>query len=209
MGRRDRERRPARSAHARPARPLILVVCEGEVTEPEYLRGFQRWCRNPRVDIEIPRDRGVPLTLVEIAIAHKEKAARRASRERDDNLMYDEVWVVYDVDEHPRMNEAAQLAEANGILRAVSNACFELWLLLHFRENPGAQHRDTLRSRLREYLPGYDKHLDMPSVLPGYEKARIRAERMDDDARKMQEQGRNPTTGVYRLTESIRGEPAG
>jgi hypothetical protein len=47
----------------------------------------------------------------------------------------DEVWCVFDVDEHPKLAEARDQANANGIQLAVSNPCFELWLLLHFQEH--------------------------------------------------------------------------
>ncbi len=38
--RRDRDRRPGRRAPFREPKPVILIVCEGERTEPEYFEGF-------------------------------------------------------------------------------------------------------------------------------------------------------------------------
>ena len=61
---RNRKRRPGRRLAFRDPKPTILVVSEGEVTEPHYLRGFQRACRNPRVTIEVANEHGVPATLV-------------------------------------------------------------------------------------------------------------------------------------------------
>lgn len=46
-----------------PAKPLMLVVCEGQETEPQYFDGFIGWCRNPRVTLRIEEAAGVPLTL--------------------------------------------------------------------------------------------------------------------------------------------------
>ena len=43
----------------------------------------------------------------------------------------DQVWVVFDRDEHERFDEAVSLCEANGIGVARSNPCFEVWLILH------------------------------------------------------------------------------
>ncbi len=147
--------------------------------------------------------------MVEQALGLRKDATSRARAERDQNLAFDEVWCVYDVDRHPSLNDAGQLARANGIELAISNPCFELWLLLHFRESPGARDHEQLPGLLTAYLPGYAKHPDMERLLPRYEEARLRAERLDQDASSMGERGRNPSTGVYRLTEAIRGVRAG
>ncbi len=178
-------------------------MCEGEVTEPSYINGFKRWCRNPLVEVEIPNLHGVPRTLVEAAKERKHEAERQARRQRDDNLLYDEVWCVPDVDEHPKLHEAWQMARDNGIELAISNPCFELWLLLHFRESPGARHRHDLQRMMRDHVDGYDKHLEFSTFAKAYEVARGRAARIQERADEDEEPHRNPTTGVYRLTESI------
>ena len=52
----------------------------------------------------------------------------------------DEVWVVIDVDRyHEHLPEVAKLCHDVGYNLAVSNPCFEYWLLLHF-QNPGKQY---------------------------------------------------------------------
>lgn len=201
--RRCRERRPARGAPRYTVRRRLLVVCEGAVTEPDYLRGLERWARNHTVQIDIPLDHGVPLTLVRRAEALADQARSAAKREDDAFLAYDEVWCVFDIDEHPNIDDARQLARARGIQLAVSNPCFEIWILLHFRESPGARHRHDLRRMVGQNLPGYDKHLDFARVAPGLDDAVRRAQRLDRDAQDEGEPGRNPSTGAYRLVESI------
>jgi hypothetical protein len=67
MGKRHRERRPARRLQARDPRPVILVVTEGKVTEKEYLDGFVNACRNPRVHVQYKPGAGVPRTFVQYA----------------------------------------------------------------------------------------------------------------------------------------------
>jgi hypothetical protein len=108
-----------------------------------------------------------------------------------------------DEHDHSRFNDARQRAHARGIELAVSNPCFELWLLLHFRESPGARHRHHLQHLLAGFLPKYDKHLDFATLQGGVHDATLRAARLDRDAEEEGEPGRNPTTGVYRLTTSI------
>lgn len=114
--------------------------------------------------------------------------------------------MAFDVDDHPGVDLAIRKATDNGLECAVSNPCIELWLLLHHCESPGLQHRDDLRRRLRSFVADYDKHIDFARFSAGYEEAVRRAERLDRDADSMGEAGRNPTTGFYRLTESIRGD---
>jgi hypothetical protein len=203
---RNRQRRPGRRPAFRDPKPTILVVSEGEVTEPQYLRGFQRACRNPRVTIEVANEHGVPATLVRTAKEYKEEAEARATREKDDNLAYDSVWCVFDVDEHPAVGEAGEMARGNDIHLAISNPCIELWLLLHFSENPGMQDRAKMKAKLKKHVPKYDKHVEFATYAAGYSQAVARARKMDQDATDAHEPHRNPTTGVYELTELIRGE---
>ena len=202
--RRNRERRQARRPAYKESKPVILIVTEGEVTEPEYLKGFADANRNSRVDIKIVDGAGVPKTIVESAKAKKKEAEKRARRERDDNLRYDEVWCVFDFDEHPNIPDAKQMARDNDIEVAMSNPCIELWLWLHFAEQPGMQHRDKLQSMMKQHIPNYDKHVDYSDYAEGYDAAVHRASRLDKDAEADNDEGRNPTTGVWRLTDNIR-----
>ena len=144
MARRHRKRPDARRAPNRDPGRRILIVCEGEVTEREYFEGFRRWCKNPRVVIAFDGPAGVPLTLVGRAKQRRDEADLAASRAGDDFLRYDEVWCVFDVDEHPHVVSAREGALAAGLRIAMSNPCFELWLLLHFADNPGMQPRPTV-----------------------------------------------------------------
>ena len=201
--RRERHLRDARRRRARPPRRRLLAVCEGECTEPQYLTGLVLHLRNVTVDLDISNEHGDPRRLVERAKEVRTRMEREARRQRDPNLRYDEVWCVFDRDEHPRFVQAIDMARANGIHVAASNPCFELWLLLHFRDSPGARHRHDVQKMLRDSIPGYDKHLDFSQVVQGLAEATTRATRLDADAERMGEAGRNPTTGVYRLTDSI------
>ena len=203
MGRRSRSRRPARRAPFRAPRRRLLVVCEGRVTEPQYIRGLERQLRNTTVEVVIPRQHGVPRTLVDAAVALKAKADRDARRLKDDFIAFDEVWCVYDVDAHPKLSEALDKAKANGVELAISNPCFELWLLLHFRDSPGARDRHDVQRLVGSFIGGYQKRVDFDQLAPGLDSARARARRLHEDAERMGESGRNPTTGVFRLVDSM------
>ena len=82
----------------------ILIVCEGRETERRYFEAFQHEVRNPRVHVEIARQTGVPKTVVKDAISLREQASEEARRQRDENLLWDDVWGVFDVDDHPGLN---------------------------------------------------------------------------------------------------------
>ena len=204
MRKRDRKRRPARRDSYKDSKPIILIVTEGKVTEPEYLDGFARAIKNSRVRIKVRGGVGVPKTIVEFAKEHKREADKRARREKDDNLRYDEVWCVFDVDKHANIPDAKQMARDDGIELAMSNPCFELWLWLHFADQPGMQHRHDLQSMMKRHIPNYGKDVDYSNYAAGYDEAVRRASRLDKDAKAANEEGRNPTTGIWRLTESIR-----
>ena len=123
MGRSDSlRRRPPR----REPKRRLLIVTEGEVTEPEYFKALQHHCK---ALLEI-RSAGVPKTCVEMAV---NLLAKDAQNFKDSKLQFDEAWCVFDVDNHS-LDEAKQQAKVNKIRLAVSNPNFELWLLLHFEE---------------------------------------------------------------------------
>jgi hypothetical protein len=182
-----------------------LVVTEGEVTEPQYLHGFVSWLKNPRVEIRVVGGAGAPRTIVEEAKSLKKQAETSARREKDENLKYDDVWCVFDVDEHPKIPGAMQMARDNKMSLAISNPCFELWLWLHIEDQPGMQHRHSMQDLLSQKVPGYSKHVNFQATFAsGYESAVQRARRLDEAAERDNDAGRNPTTGVWLLTESIR-----
>ena len=201
---RNRKRRPGRRRPFLDPKSTILIVCEGEKTEPQYLDGFRCACRNQRVSIRLVHKRGVPMILVKTAKRYKEEAEQAAAREKDDNLALDSVWCVFDIDEHPEVANVKEMARDNNINLAISNPCFELWLLLHFRDNPGMQHRDRIQQMLVEHVPNYHKHVEYSTYSDGYPQAVDRANQMDRSASEANEPGRNPTTAACNLTELIR-----
>lgn len=202
--RRRDERSIRRRGPTREPKQRILIVCEGEETERGYFKAFQHEVRNPRVHVEVASETGEPLQVVDIAVRLKKRAATEAREQRDENLRWDQVWGVVDVDEHAGLGAARQLAVENDIDLAISNPCFELWALLHFQEQRAHLECDKAQAALRRHLPGYDKGLDFPKLHPGYANAVRRAQALDAEAQRQKAPGRNPTTGVYRLTESIR-----
>ena len=193
-----------RRAPTRAPKRRILIVCEGEKTERLYFRAFQHDVHNPRVHVEIAKETGVPLTVVEHAVRIRREADEEAARMRDENLRWDDVWAVFDVDEHPHIAEAAALAVAESVAVAISNPCFELWALLHFQDQRAHITRQQARAQLKAFLDDYEKALDYAKMRGAYSSAVRRAGALDAVAAGDGRPGANPTTGVYRLTELIR-----
>lgn len=120
MGRSPRRRAQGRRNRRRVGglrpRKTLLVFCEGERTEPEYLRALKR---EPSIreaaSVEIRLGKHTigkvpPLKLVQEAV----KARKRASAERAE---IDEVWCLFDVEwpqNHPRLHQALDLARSCG-----------------------------------------------------------------------------------------------
>jgi hypothetical protein len=198
---RDRTRKPARRQDVIEARQRILILCEGEVTEPQYIEGFKRWCRNPLVEVEGAA--GVTVSLVRRARDRRQQAEDAAKREKDENLIYDQVWCVFDQDGRANFNEAIKMAQDSGLGLAVSVPCIELWLFLHFQENPGAQDVKEMQRLLKRHVPEHDKTVIFDHYIDGYHHAHRRAAHLDENCRKDDEPFRNPSTGMYLLTEEI------
>lgn len=197
-GKNARRRKPRRDPRRR-----FLIICEGERTEPGYFRALRVKFR-AIADLKIEPGGATPKTLVDRAVTKKKEAEREARSQRDRFLRYDEVWCVFDIDEHPHLDDARQKAQAHGIGLAISNPCFELWALLHFQEQSAFVERQEVRTRLKKHLPDYEKVLPCERLDPHYATAVARARQLDQRCADAGCPGNNPSTGVYRLTELIR-----
>jgi hypothetical protein len=183
-----------------------LLFCEGRITEPQYLAYIRNALRDSLLVIEVSKEAGDPLHLVEAAVNRRDAAVKEARRLRDDNVRFDEVWCVLDVDQHARLEAARALAEDKGIHLAVSNPCFELWPVLHFREQQAHLTTAAAIQALRAEIAGYDKHLDCAQLRGKYVAARNRAVALDlKHERESRPFGANPSTGVWRLVDALLG----
>jgi hypothetical protein len=94
------------------------------------------------------------------------------------------------------------LANRQDVNLAVSNPCFELWLLLHHADcrSHCAGYADVV-ARLRKHVPAYDKtDLRFADYVAGVYDAVKRARELDPTG---VDHARNPSTGVWRLVSTI------
>ena len=134
----------------------FILFCEGRNTEPAYFSAIKNVWTSALVSIESRRGVGVPITIAQEALkfAKSEGLARGTRRRRNLFEKGDEVWVVFDRDEHERYEEAVNLCETNGIGVARSNPCFEVWLILHEQDYDRPDDRHQVQRELQRLRPG-------------------------------------------------------
>lgn len=182
----------------------ILVYVEGARTEEDYVVYWHRRHRT-EVRVTVAEEHGVPMTLVDLAVAAKANGEREQRRGRGD--AWDEIWCVFDEDSHPRLAEAIAKAEANAINLAVSNPCIELWFVLHYQEQTAFIERHAAQSRARNLL-GCEKGLSdeaLEQLAERYDPARARAKALDDKHGGDGSPPRtNPSSEMWKLIDEIR-----
>lgn len=146
----------------------LLIVCEGEKTEPRYLHEIQQAYRLATAHVQVLHSQfgTEPQQVLEYALTvFKEGDRERGVRARE----FDRIVIVFDRDEHRSYHAALEKAAAqSGKLRSdnrtavpvdvvASVPCFELWLLLHFEAVLAPLHRHEALNRLKAHLPSYEK----------------------------------------------------
>jgi RloB-like protein len=145
----------------------FLIVVEGLETERRYLLGLRARLELKSADVFVEHAGATdPQNIVTTAL--KLRDAKREQAETSVRVApYDEVWVVIDreAQNHARgkqLPDALTLATSEGISVALSNPCFEFWLLLHYvyTTKPFADPQAVIAA-LREHDDGYEKD-DLP-----------------------------------------------
>ena len=146
----------------------ILIVSEGSKTEPHYFREIRVAHRLHTANVQVrPSELGTePTQVVQYARAlfeHGDVHKRIGKRS------FEQVFAVFDRDDHKSYFDALKLAASLDkklrndnnqpvVFRAIASVpCFELWLLLHYKEILHPLHRDEVMSRLKKYIPSYEK----------------------------------------------------
>ena len=194
---------PRRRVTANAVKHELLVFVEGDETEEQYLTHYRRLHRRD-VRVEIDPYRGAPAQLVQRAAAAKKKNERLAKRR---GRAHDEVWCVFDVDQHPNLAGAIDQARANDVSLAISSPCLELWFLLHFQAQTGHINGGEVQALVQERLQ-CGKRLDADALKLLEENFNVAKERATQLEAKHKGDGTqfpgNPSSGVWRLIDSIK-----
>ena len=135
----------------------VLIVCEGEKTEPYYFQELRDDLQLNPFNIEITGNtRGSsPVNVVNYALKnHKD---------------YDKTFCVFDQDQHSdyktalRKIKGREKSREHPVQAITSVPCFEFWLLLHFRMTTkhfavaSGSICEQVVKELKKFLPDYDK----------------------------------------------------
>lgn len=139
----------------RAADKIFYAVAEGKVTEYDYLTLLQNeFGARCSFRIEMPHKRSdnmTPYRVAEHALAVAEDDARGRGGP------YQEVWAIFDRDEHPDVMKAINAVTKHPKIKiAFSHPSFDFWLLLHFCsfDVPQNGHNDDVHTRLAA-CPGF------------------------------------------------------
>ncbi|WP_024989945.1 RloB family protein [Segatella albensis] len=197
---------------------LIVIASEGKDTEQIYFKALAKEYTNPRVHVHIlersedEQNSSSPEYVLKQLNNYKSLYELEAD---------DELWLVVDKDrwtDAMLSRVATECTQEVSMHMALSNPCFELWLLLHLEDasslTPKEQKqwmenrrksRNTdpfLKVRLRQKMGSYhESAYDAPALIAHVEEAIVRAKALD----------KNPTdrwpqtlgTRVYLLVESV------
>ncbi|MEI7639872.1 MAG: RloB family protein [Syntrophus sp. (in: bacteria)] len=195
--------RARRAQHER-----VLIVCEGEKTEPNYFKGLRAALAINAMNVIIAdKKRGLdPNRLVEYALEEYRKDSD-----------FEHVFCVFDRDKHATYDAAmdkirrTRMRKGTKLHPITSIPCFEIWLLLHFTYTTRSfcaaaddSNCALVMSDLEKYMPGYEK--GAKDVFMGDE----RLETASNHAKQLEEFHKtsgtdNPSTRIYRLVEYLRG----
>jgi hypothetical protein len=193
-------------------RRLVLVVTNGEKTEPNYFNAFKTLLPKGTLTLDVEFHEGSQRQVVERAVTKHGEAK------------YDEVWAVLDTEDldldSNSFPAALALAEENGGIKIVySNRQIEVWFLFHFPQGRAitkSMQRDKTMKKLNECLfsaginDGYKKSRRIFNILLhcGEEQAAI--DHAEGILKKANEKfpneawQYNPSTTVHHLVKRLR-----
>ncbi len=190
----------------------VLIVCEGEATEPNYFKALAK------------RQQGImvyELTVKGLGRATTNVVEEAVRLKKKNN--YDRVWAVFDRDEFPAkdFNAAIAMGNSNGIEVAWSNEAFELWYLYHFNDVTTGMSRKQYEEKIStavkrvsgkhksegyKYSKNDPKNYEIVTALGSMDAAIKRAEARHKEYIGTDYADQNPCTTVYRLVRQLIGE---
>lgn len=182
----------------REPRKLFVIATEGKETEQIYFSIFNGDEYRKNVHVQILPTRKGESSPQSVLKRLQQYASAKGVRPGD------ELWVVVDVDRwgEQALNALCQTCQQAGYDVAISNPCFELWLILH-QENP---HTPAIakecEQEMKRLLGRYDKaEYDTKKLMPHIETAIRHAHRLDQQPH--EPWPRDTGTHVYRLVTKL------
>ena len=112
---------------------MLVIATEGAETEQRYFRGLKERWHSPRIHVELVARADAGRSSPEQVFESLMQFAREWKLRDGDQL-----WLVIDRDRWrpTTLASVARKCEQRQFRLAVSNPCFELWLLIHFEDIP-------------------------------------------------------------------------
>ncbi len=185
---------------------IILIVCEGGKTEPNYFTQLKKASRLSNANVRICGRGADPLSVVNFAIESFKQEPE-----------FDRIYCVFDRDRHTTYDAAldkvhqARLGKGTKIFAIPSVPCFEFWLLLHFicttkpfDAPPGNSICSRVIEELKKYLPEYQKgdHDIFDKIQDNLDNAITNARQVEQFHQTSRTD--NPSTLVHSLVEYLR-----
>jgi RloB-like protein len=177
----------ARTVGTREQRWTVLILSNGERTEVDYFNALKvSGLLGPGKIVTVRFRNGTPYDIV------------RAAAEVQAYSDYDEAWAVCDVDTFDVEAALAESAEC-GVGLALSQPCFEVWLIFHKSDSCSSfDNADQARRALRKLIPSWNKsNLNFADFVEGVPDAVDRARKRGEPPRA------NPSTAVWRVIVSL------
>ena len=206
----SRQKSLKRTGNKRSPKARFIVFCEGKNTEPQYIQALERELQGTIIEVEVIGGAGTPATIAGKAIDNLRLVARKKKKQSFEKN--DQVWAVFDHDEHPEVTQSIQRCRDAGVGIAYSNPCFELWLILHKEAYDKACDRHQVQKHLETLCPEYDcdsgKSADCSNLIENLEQAEDRA---NVQLARRAEEGSVlgcPCTTVQEFTQALRAAHA-
>ncbi len=151
-----------RNTGRRAPKPILLLVAEGHnVTETLYFKQFQKQHALYNIKIITPGSVTDPEGMLE-------KLEKYWLRNELDFMKGDRGFVVLDLDCDDKKAKLIEKLEASSKIAqfVVSNPCFEIWFLLHYKYTTHVylSGAEVIRD-LRNYIADYEKNKDISKLL--------------------------------------------
>lgn len=197
---------------------LIVIASEGKDTERIYFKALAKEYTNPRVHV---------CMLERNENEQNNSSPEHVLKQLDDYISQydlesdDELWLVVDKDrwkDAMLSNVATVCAQKTAMHMALSNPCFELWLLLHLEDAPlptSEAHKSWIENRRKSKNAEPYLKILLRQKLGSYHESKYNADMLVQHAKKAIERARlldeNSTdrwpqklgTRVYLLAESV------
>ena len=146
----------------RKKKPVILIIAEGKnVTESQYFTSFQKQDNGFNIQMLTTDPSTDPERLFQ-------KITRYWEDKELDEKQGDIGFIVLDLDcNSDKANLIKELAKKKRYIKfIVSNPCFEIWFLLHFKYTTHTYMTsyEIIRD-LRNYIPNYEKNLPVTEII--------------------------------------------